>query len=103
MFLINVLIKKFIDERPVEIDDLANWYKMKGDYNYFNRKFEKSLEFYEESLGILFSKLFYFQKLHLKTQILIKKLLFSLHRLTIRFFNVNYVKASPEAYINLDV
>ncbi|CAF0833579.1 unnamed protein product [Brachionus calyciflorus] len=45
-----VTSEKFIDERPIEIDDLANWHKMKADYYYFTKNYENALEFYRESL-----------------------------------------------------
>lgn len=50
-FYLVPLFEKFVGEIPTDIDDLANWVKMKADLNFFECNFDLSLELYKESLG----------------------------------------------------
>ena len=48
------LIKTFLAEEPndEEIEDSSNLLKMKGDYHYFYKNYERALSFYQHSLGL---------------------------------------------------
>ncbi|RNA02910.1 hypothetical protein BpHYR1_022952 [Brachionus plicatilis] len=45
-----VTSERFLNEKPCDIDDLANWFKTNGDYHYFKSNFDQALENYQQSL-----------------------------------------------------
>jgi hypothetical protein len=43
--------KKFLSETYAELEDIANLYKTKADFSYFNKNYADSLELYKKSMG----------------------------------------------------